>query len=60
MEKVDRSSATLASAEEMTEHNPSPEQPLVEGNIGLLQVEANAKSLQVSDEVLGTLLDEKA
>ena len=60
MEKVDGSAATLASAEEMTEHSPSPERPLVESNIGLLQVAANAKSLQISDEALGTLLDEKA
>lgn len=60
MGKVDRSAATLASAEQMTEHNTSPERPLVESKVGLLEVELNLKSIETSDEALGSLLDEKA
>jgi hypothetical protein len=58
MESLDRNSAEIASASKGQGGDITA--PLVDSKINQLQVEANVSVIRTLDEVLGTLLDEKA
>lgn len=59
MDRIDGSSGQLASRRQMEEH-PSPAAPLVEALDGRTHAQAGVEVMQTEDELLGTLLDEKA
>jgi hypothetical protein len=58
MEGLDRNAAEVASAS--AGEGGDVVAPLVESRSNALQVEANTRVLRTLDEVLGTLIDEKA
>ena len=58
MEGLDRNSAEVAAAS--NGDGADIVEPLVENKINKLQVEANVHVVRTLDEMLGTLIDEKA
>ncbi len=60
MEQIERSSASIASAEELNGTRDDLADPLVGMKEGKLQAQASAKAVQATDEVIGSLLKVKA
>ncbi len=60
MEQIERSSASIASAERLNGTRDDLTDSLVGMKEGKLQAQASTKAVQATDEVLGSLLDVKA
>ncbi len=59
MRRLDQNAAEVADSAGKPDE-AAPTRPLVESKINQRQIEANARMLKTADDMLGTLLDEKA